>query len=319
MSEPRIAAVIPVYNGAHFLRKAVESVLQQTSPVDELVVLDDGSTDSTREVALSYGDRVHYVYQPNRGLPAARNAGARAASCEWVAFLDCDDWWLPNKMERQRELLRANPDAILLYADQWECDPAGAMTYSSAIPPARLWPQLRTRNGMSSSVVMMRRDALFAVGGYNQSLNACEDWDLYTRLYPCGRFAYQPEPLAVYRVAPGTMSTDSDRMLRNFEAILEPVLLMGLRGPSRWAWRRRARAAQLFAAGLIERDAGNNHRALRFMLRSLLAWPTPTRDRRRYAATLVTLSRAIRKTGSTTTQARHAEDSVSKEGPVIVS
>jgi glycosyltransferase involved in cell wall biosynthesis len=287
----RIAAVIPVYNGEAFLRTAIESVLAQTSPVDELVILDDGSTDNTRAVALSYGQHLRYIFQENRGLAAARNAGAAASTCEWVAFLDCDDWWLPEKIAKQRALIESNPDAVLIYSDQWECESAGKMLYIEAVPPQQLWPQLRTRNGLSSSVAIVRRDALTSIGGYDEGLRACEDWDFYVRLHAKGPFAYIAEPLAVYRLSPGTMSTNADRMLQNFEAILESTLLNGLQGWSRILWRRRARSRQLLSAGLIARKAGHRDQERAHLWRSVLQWPSPFWEPRRYAALAVTMLR----------------------------
>jgi glycosyltransferase involved in cell wall biosynthesis len=287
----RIAAVIPVYNGEAFLRTAIESVLAQTSPVDELVILDDGSTDNTRAVALSYGQHLRYIFQENRGLAAARNAGAAASTCGWVAFLDCDDWWLPDKIAKQRALIESNPDAVLIYSDQWECESAGKMLYIEAVPPQQLWPQLRTRNGLSSSVAIVRRDALTSIGGYDEGLRACEDWDFYVRLHAKGPFAYIAEPLAVYRLSPGTMSTNADRMLQNFEAILESTLLKGLQGWSRILWRRRARSRQLLSAGLIARKAGQRDQERAHLWRSVLQWPSPFWEPRRYAALAVTMLR----------------------------
>lgn len=287
----RIAAVIPVYNGAAFLRKAIESVLAQTSPVDELVILDDGSTDNTRAVALSYGQQVRYLFQGNRGLAAARNAGAAASTCDWVAFLDSDDWWLPEKIAKQRALIESNPEAVLIYSDQWECDPKGRMSYIRTVPPQCLWPQLRARNRLSSPVVVVRKDALSSIGGYNEALRACEDWDFYVRLYIRGPFAYIPEPLAVYRLSSGTMSTNADRMLNTFEAILESTLLTGLKGWPRILWRRRARSSQLLSAGLIARKAGQRDQERAHLWRSVLQWPSPFWEPRRYAALAVTMLR----------------------------
>jgi glycosyltransferase involved in cell wall biosynthesis len=287
---PRIAAVIPVFNGAHCVGKAIESVLAQTAPVDELIVIDDGSTDNTRGVVQSYGARVRYIYQPNAGLPAARNAGIRATDCEWIGFLDADDCWLPEKLAKQKRMIAGNPEAVALYADQYDSDSSGAMHYGRAIAPDRLWPRLRTRNCFSSDVFMARRDALLQAGGYNESLSACEDWDLYVRLYRLGVFVYVPEALAIYRVYSGSMSTNVARMLQNFERILEPTLLADLKGLPRWAWRRRARSTQLFRAALIARAAGDKRGERRMLYRSLLTWPSPFWEPTRFKAVPVAWS-----------------------------
>src|SRR6185503_2024667 len=112
-----VSAVIPAYQAAAFLADAVESVLAQTEPVGEIVVVDDGSTDGTAAVAASFGDRVRYVRQENQGVAAARNRGVAEARGRLVAFLDADDTWEPEKTARQLAHLRAHPDYAAVYSD----------------------------------------------------------------------------------------------------------------------------------------------------------------------------------------------------------
>ncbi len=101
MSPLSIAAIIPTYNYAHGINQAIASALNQTLPPVEIIVVDDGSTDGTRNILDAYGSRIKYLYQQNRGASAARNAGVLAANCEWVAFLDHDDEWYPTKLACQ--------------------------------------------------------------------------------------------------------------------------------------------------------------------------------------------------------------------------
>src|SRR5437016_10401011 len=107
MSEPLISAVIPSYNYGHFITDAIESALGQTYPHVEIIVVDDGSTDDTREQLAPYSERVCYIHQENGGLSAARNTGIRAAKGEWIALLDADDVWHPRKLELQMNCLAA--------------------------------------------------------------------------------------------------------------------------------------------------------------------------------------------------------------------
>src|ERR1700675_3091910 len=100
-----IAAIIPTYNYAHGIKQAIASVLNQTLSPVEIIVVDDGSTDGTRNVLDTYGLRINYLYQQNRGASAARNAGVLSTNCEWVAFLDHDDEWYPTKLECQAALV----------------------------------------------------------------------------------------------------------------------------------------------------------------------------------------------------------------------
>ncbi|MHC5139531.1 MAG: glycosyltransferase family 2 protein, partial [Planctomycetota bacterium] len=100
-----ISAVIPAYNAAKYIARSIDSVLAQTHPVDEIVIVDDGSTDNTAAIIKDYGDKVRYIHQPNAGVSAARNTGIEAATGNWIAFLDADDEWLPEKIKRQVENL----------------------------------------------------------------------------------------------------------------------------------------------------------------------------------------------------------------------
>ncbi|MFZ9033203.1 MAG: glycosyltransferase family 2 protein, partial [Anaerohalosphaeraceae bacterium] len=117
----KISAVIPAYNAEKYIARSINSVLNQTCPVDEIIVVDDGSTDSTAEVIKSYGGKVRYIHQQNAGVSAARNTGIQAATCEWVAFLDADDEWLPEKIERQVENIKNNPHLVRTTGNYIEC------------------------------------------------------------------------------------------------------------------------------------------------------------------------------------------------------
>jgi glycosyltransferase involved in cell wall biosynthesis len=112
MADPAISVVIPCYNGARFLREALDSVLAQTHPAREVIVVDDGSTDDSAAVAASYGPPVRVIRQPNQGESVARNRGIDAAEGDWVAFLDADDWWLPEKLEEQAKLMGPEVGAV---------------------------------------------------------------------------------------------------------------------------------------------------------------------------------------------------------------
>ncbi|HET7536321.1 MAG TPA: glycosyltransferase family A protein, partial [Candidatus Didemnitutus sp.] len=114
---PTVSAIIPTYNRAHLLPAALASIFAQTQPVDEVIVVDDGSKDNTADVLRTYGDRVRYIRQQNAGAGAARNHGMREARGDYVAFLDSDDLWMPEKNARQQELLRAHPEIDFLFGD----------------------------------------------------------------------------------------------------------------------------------------------------------------------------------------------------------
>lgn len=117
MSTPRFSVIIPAYNAEAFLARAIESVLAQTWPAHEILVVDDGSTDATAEVVAKFGDRVRYLRQDNAGVSAARNAGAQAASGDWLAFLDADDWYYPDRLKWHAEWIERDGDLDFLTGD----------------------------------------------------------------------------------------------------------------------------------------------------------------------------------------------------------
>src|SRR5271169_5995224 len=179
-----IAVIIPAYNSAHYLRRCIDSILLQTHPAAEIIVVDDGSRDNTREIVMSYQDSVRYFWRPNGGLSAARNTGVQQTVSTWIAFLDADDRWEPRKLELQVRALDQNPRAVLCYTNKLLVSPDGLQRVSGVTPPHQLWPKLRYANPITPSTVMIRRDALDEVGGFDEELRACEDWDLWVRLGP---------------------------------------------------------------------------------------------------------------------------------------
>jgi glycosyltransferase involved in cell wall biosynthesis len=292
----KIAAIIPTYNHGRYISTAVQSVLSQTRPLDDVIVVDDGSTDDTRVRLEAFGSRVRYVRQGNRGLSAARNTGIRATHCEWLAFLDADDWWLPDKVRLQQLELQTSPSAGLCYTGVSYANAAGEVSRRSPpVAPLALWPQLRYRNAIrgGGSAVCVRRDLVLDAEGFDESLGACEDWDMWVRLARLTRFVAVNEPVTVVRLAPTSMSSSPERMLANAERILESTLLGSLSGWRRRAWRRRIRSAQLFHASVSAREEGPA-REWQFLSRSLRQWPVPWFLPVRYRALLLHLHAALK-------------------------
>ncbi|HVX68024.1 MAG TPA: glycosyltransferase family 2 protein [Bryobacteraceae bacterium] len=278
-----ISVVIPTYNRAHLISEAIESALSQEPPVREVIIVDDGSTDNTAEVVAGFKDRVRYIRQDNGGPSCARNRGIREARYTWIGLLDSDDWWLPGKVALHQQVLARKPDAALMYNSFYWVSPDGTRELQRAVAPERLWPRLRYEQCVGSTGILVRRDVLLEAGGFDESLITCEDWDLWIRLLPRCRFACVREPAAAIRLVPESLSSDVERMLSHTERILEQRLLAGLEGFSRWCWRRRIRAADVYRAGLIARGAGDaRERAL--LIRSLYQWPSPFFKPARWAA-----------------------------------
>jgi len=216
-----VSAIIPAYNAETYLAESLDSALAQTYPNLEVVVTNDGSTDGTADILRRYGDRIKVVHQSNQGLPAARNAGIAAARGQWLAFLDSDDLWDPEKIQRQAEHFRDGVDVV--HSDCRVMDGHGEVTHAvfpRAITPVECVPSNLLRHNMVFVLTaVVRRTAHKAVGGFDErARRGCEDWQLWLKLAARKAvFHHVPQPLASYRVHGSNMSGDA---LRMFEARL---------------------------------------------------------------------------------------------------
>lgn len=190
----RITAVIPTFNYGRYLARAIDSARAQTHAPAEIIIIDDGSTDDTDQVLQRYEGKVRVLRTSRVGVSKARNTGWRAATSELVALLDADDCWLPTKLERQLEVLAEYPDTIAVGCGNRIRDADGRelLTRFYPNPSADRGERLRqiaTRRawvGSSNSGVLVRRAVLEQVGGFDESLAAAEDWDLWLRLAALG-------------------------------------------------------------------------------------------------------------------------------------
>lgn len=181
MSETSI--IIPTFNRLSFLKEAVESVLNQTYRDFELIIVDDGSTDGTKEFAAGFGNSIRYIYQENRGPSAARNLGIREAKGEFITFLDSDDLWLRQKLKTQIEFMKSHPDAVVCYTDEiW-------IRRGIRVNPRRrhqkysgwIFEHCLPLCIVSPSSVLMKKEFFKEVGSFDETLPACEDYDLWLR------------------------------------------------------------------------------------------------------------------------------------------
>lgn len=214
-TSPLISVIIPAYNQAAYISEAIQSVLAQTFPHFELIVVDDGSTDETPEILAELRDpRIRVIRQPNAGLSAARNTGLRASSAPLVTFLDADDYFLPTKLEVLSAYLDQHPEVGMVAGRVRYIDQRGQLILEPAPPSIPLsLPHLLFANPVCVSAVLLRRNWLDRVGVFDESLRACEDWDLWLRLLAADcPMSWVPDLVVAYRVHPGQMTRQADRM-----------------------------------------------------------------------------------------------------------
>jgi glycosyltransferase involved in cell wall biosynthesis len=215
MLNPLVSVVIPCYNQGHFLAEAINSVLSQTYPDIQIVVVNDGSVDNTEEVVKKYRGKVDYVYQNNMGLPSARNSGISASEGRFLMFLDSDDLLSPDAI---RNLAHATcRNASNLSQCGWKSFRSVEdldLLVGHLPTQAELLPLLINTNAGPVHSFIVEKDLALDVGGFDPTLNSCEDWDFWLRCANHGvSFSTIPFVGAFYRDSPNSMSSNKNRML----------------------------------------------------------------------------------------------------------
>lgn len=221
---PLVDIIIPSYNSRQWVCDSIESVLKQTYDNIQIIVVDDGSTDGTGELLKKkYAGRIQYVSQANSGLSGARNTGILHANGEFIQFLDADDTLHPDKLRLQVEVLMSNPAYSIVYSD---------FEYFSDEEPKKTWPSLQaykvkchnsdvlfsflSGNFIVCHAALIRKKALLNVGMFDESLRACEDFDLWIRFAALGhKFVYLDHVLAYYRQHDSSMSRSRVRQVES--------------------------------------------------------------------------------------------------------
>jgi glycosyltransferase involved in cell wall biosynthesis len=257
-----VSIIIPCYNQGRYLSAAIDSVLGQTHKNIEVIVVDDGSTDDTSQVAARYAaeSRIRYVRQENRGPSAARNAGVAISKGEYVNFLDADDTLLPEKLERQLDILQADPALALVYCDIFYIDENGvdipeksatSIAQSRRILSGDIFDSLFIGGYFPPHTPLLRFDAYKQSGGFDQDLRGCCDWDLWLRIAANGNRAYYlNEKLAAYRMHGANMSNNFGHMRDEERRVIQKLTVQF---PSRTAdayFALRGQLDELFTANV---------------------------------------------------------------------
>ncbi|HKE60385.1 MAG TPA: glycosyltransferase [Pyrinomonadaceae bacterium] len=203
---PKVSVITAAYNHVQFIRQSVESVQAQTYRDFEHIVIDDGSSDGTATILESFGNQISYVRQENSGAHASINRGIRMSSGEYIAVVDSDDAWLPNKLELQVAMLEAAPDAGMVYSLAYFIDSDGNRHDESWLmgtpfdDASQIFEELLQRNRIPVVTALMRRKCLDDVGFFSEKFKALSDWDLWLRFCLKYPVLFIPEMLALYRV-----------------------------------------------------------------------------------------------------------------------
>jgi glycosyltransferase involved in cell wall biosynthesis len=290
----RLAAVIPSHNGMPLVMDAVRSVLEQAPPPDEVIVVDDASTDGTSDsLEAAFGSRVRVVRGHFGGAAAARNAGWRAARAPWIGFLDADDLWFPEKLTVAAEALEARPVAAWFFSDgafrtlDGDLHASWMKSYADLSEPYVGQPvaELFEVNFILTSSVIVRRDVLEAAGGFDERLSHAEDLDLWIRLARGWPATASRRALVRYQHREGGLTRQTESRLTGDVVLFERLGAdRTLAAPLRALAMRRARMAhyKLAALGLREgrhadcrrhlAGAWSRERALPVMAAWVLSW-----------------------------------------------
>lgn len=275
---PTISVVMPVYNGAKTIVETLDSIFGQTRQPDEVIVIDDGSQDNTFDVVTSYSSKIIVIKKKNGGTANARNLGIERASGDFIAVMDADDLWRADKLASQIEFCA---DADLIYTgvqNFGECDRVASRTFPDGVCVTgdHLGP-LMLDNFIAHSSVLVRREAVLSVGGYDPIIRTAEDWDLWLRMAQAGmRFHGIPEPKTLYRWAADSHSKNhlqacKDRVLALDNAIERSSLKRIPKSLRKEAKKNVWRTSAWFAANDRPKDA------ILWYLRALRIQPTSVR------------------------------------------
>lgn len=275
------SVVIPAYNREKELHVAIQSVLNQTYQNFELIVVDNGSTDATKEVVQSYMDndaRVKYFWQENSGSPAgSRNTGIKNAMGDWVAFLDSDDYWYPQKLERVAKMIKDNPNAIAV--SHYEDKRVNGIFHSTlahgkTLSRSPYYELLFDGNSLSTSAMSVKKEKLFEVDLFDirKDYFAVEDYDMWMKLSLVGEFCYIHEPLGVFSITDTNMSGNIELINNNLKMlVLNHIDTLSI--PSKRTMKKIHGARVEYYRGRSYQMSGEFRKAIPILMKSIVDYP----------------------------------------------
>ena len=270
---PLVSVVIPAYNRAALIGESLESVYAQTYEPLEVIVVDDGSSDDLASALSPYLDRGLRLirHEVNKGAPAARNTGIAEAKGEFIAFLDSDDLWEPDKTARQvSALLASGPETALVYSGIRKIDQNGKfLGFKNPAKKGSIYLDLLANNWIgSTSTALVRASALTRVGGFDVTLRSRQDLDLWLRIAREFTVDFVDAPLVIYRVHTNRISSNVDSRIQGYESLLSKYFDDIARHP-------KTHADYLYQIGFFYRKKGDLPQAYSLFKRSLSIRPAP--------------------------------------------
>lgn len=198
---PTVSVIIHTYNNEKFIAETIESVINQTYNDYEIIVVDDGSVDGTRDALLPYMQKIRYYYKENGGIASAKNAGIRLSKTEFVAFLDHDDLWIPDKLKIQMECFNTNPQVGLVYSKYTSFRNGKELrTKPDKGYSGWIFKDLLSKSFIQTSTVMVKRKCLDAVGPYDETFILGDEYDMFLRISKRFQCCFVDKGLTMYRV-----------------------------------------------------------------------------------------------------------------------
>ncbi len=272
-----VSAIITAFNNEATIGPAIDSFLHQDFTDREIIVVDDGSRDSTRHEVEMYGDAVRLICQQNSGSARARNTGARNARGRYLAFLDGDDVALPYRLGRQVAAFKARPQVGLVYGNIFLMDAQGRNVRlrrgTGRYKSGKVTRQLAVKNFVPFSTIMVQRELLMEAGFFDESIRSSEDWDLLVRLSRRCEFLYLDLPLAYYRVMPNSKTANLDEKERAYNRVQSKIFAENDFGSETQRLRRLSDASLQFGLLSISLRYGKYRRGMGHLFQGLTITP----------------------------------------------
>lgn len=285
-----VSIIMPNYNCLAYLPKAIDSVLQQQDVRFELIVVDDGSTDGSLEWLLQAEkkyNQLRVITQPNLGVIAARNRAIKKANSQFIAFLDADDYWYPNKLRKQVDFMLANPNCGLTFTNYQHVD----MQYQNIIDCFSYWPEFKKyrdanntnyqllanalnllliANVIGTSCVMVNKEIIERAGGFDPSLRSASDWDCWLRIALISEIGFCEDITMDYLMRPNSITANKQNRIDAMAEITERICTLGNVEPTT---RRKANARLLESYGEMHREDGDLSTAISFSYKAFKEYP----------------------------------------------